>query len=217
MYFCFFFVNFQILNRELTGMNTANNANDQELWCALQKGDQLALGCIFDKYVYVLYSYGAQITKDYPLIEDCIQDVFVELWQRHASLSETTSIKFYLFKSLRRRILRRLNQQQPVMSTNSAFREEIIFSYETQLIAQQASEENQQKLSRVLNALSEKQKKVIFLKYYDKLSYEEIAKIMSMDTKAVYDLVYHSIKTLKKHFQKAVLTLLYILASSLFV
>lgn len=193
-----------------------NSTSDPELWHALQKGDPSALGCIFDKYVYVLYSYGAQITKDYALIEDCIQDVFVELWQRHAALTYTTSIKFYLFKSLRRRILRKLNQQRSFAVTNTPPEEEVVFSYETQLIQQQSSEENQQKLLHVLNTLSEKQKKVIFLKYYDKLSYEEIAKIMSMDVKAVYDLVYHSIKTLKKHFQKAVLTLLFFLASSLF-
>lgn len=197
-------------------MKRFNSTSDQALWRALQKGDSSALGCIFDRYVYVLYSYGAQIIKDYALIEDCIQDVFVELWQRHAALSDTTSIKFYLFKSLRRRILRKLRQQRPFVTTHPTPREEVVFSYETQLIQRQSSEENKQKLLHVLNALSEKQKKVIFLKYYDKLSYEEIAEIMSMDIKAVYDLVYHSIKTLKKHFQKAVLTLLYFLASSLF-
>lgn len=197
-------------------MKRINSTSDQVLWRALQKGDRSALGCIFDRYVYVLYSYGAQITKDYALIEDCIQDVFVELWQRHASLSDTTSIKFYLFKSLRRRILRKRSQQRSFAVATSTPREEIVFSYETQLIQRQSSEENKQKLLHVLKALSEKQKKVIFLKYYDKLSYEEIADIMSMDIKAVYDLVYHSIKTLKKHFQKAVLTLLFFLASSLF-
>lgn len=180
--------------------------NDLEVWTALKIGDEKALGYIFDKYVYVLYSYGAKITTDKTLVEDCIQDTFIELWQRHTSLGNTSCIKYYLFKSLRRRIIRKLKQKQKFTTSpleeNSIRFDDMVFSYETQLINQQTSDENREKLVQVLDALSEKQKKIIFLKFYDKLSYEEIADIMSLNIKAVYDLVYHTMKAIKKNFQK---------------
>ena len=187
-------------------MKASKYTNDQALWAALKKGDEHALGGIFDKYVYVLYHYGIKINNDEALVEDCIQDVFLELWQRSASLSDTSSVKYYLFTCLRRRILRKLHQHRP-MTVLSEEDLAVTFSYETQLLEQQTSEENQEKLKRALEMLSEKQRKVIFLKFYDKLSYEEIADIMSLSVKAVYDLMYHSIKAMKKHFQKVCLFL----------
>lgn len=187
-------------------MQESKHTDDQVLWAALKEGNEHALGGIFDKYVYVLYHYGIKINNDDALVEDCIQDIFLELWQRRASLSNTSSVKYYLFTCLRRRILRKLCQYRP-MTTLAEEDLAPTFSYETQLLEQQTSEENQEKLKQVLELLSEKQRKVIFLKFYDKLSYEEIADIMSLSVKAVYDLVYHSIKAMKKHFQKACLFL----------
>ena len=190
--------------------------NDQVLWAALRKGDERALGRIFDKYIYVLYNYGIKINKDHALVEDCIQDVFMELWQRQAALSPTSSVKYYLFRCLRRRIYRKLNQDHHFLTSPLEEDHNITFSYEAELIAQQTSEENREKLKQVLDTLSEKQKKVIFLKFYDRLSYEEIAVIMSISVKAVYDLVYHTIKTLRKHFHKVTLVLSALMASSVF-
>lgn len=186
--------------------------HDLALWSALKKGDKQAVGNLFDKYVFLLYNYGLKIVDDYGLIEDSIQDVFMELWKRRTALSHPPSVKHYLFKSLRRRIYRKLNQQNRF--TNYASEEQITdaygvtFSYEAQLIIQQTTEENQEKLRQVMDTLSEKQKTVIFLKFYDRLSYEEIAAVMSLSVKAVYDLMYHTIKALRKHFQKAYLLLL---------
>lgn len=53
----------------------------------------------------MLYRYGFQYTKDKALIKDAIQDLFVELRQKRKRLSHTTSIKLYLYKSIRRKIL----------------------------------------------------------------------------------------------------------------
>jgi RNA polymerase sigma-70 factor (ECF subfamily) len=52
--------------------------NDPELWNAFRQGDEQAFAQIYRNYVKVLYRYGLKITPDTSLIEDCIQDLFVE-------------------------------------------------------------------------------------------------------------------------------------------
>ncbi len=37
-------------------------------------------------YVYVLYNYGRKIINDKDLVEDCIEDLFFELWESKEKL-----------------------------------------------------------------------------------------------------------------------------------
>ena len=85
-----------------------SNLDDTELWELLRDGDRNALNEIYHQNIDVLYSYGAKITSDNGLVEDSIQEVFITVWEKRHKLKETTSIKFYLFKSLKRRIFRNL-------------------------------------------------------------------------------------------------------------
>src|SRR5690349_5954376 len=73
---------------------------------SFKKGDKAAFASIYKEYVRSLLSYGYKVTSNRSLIEDSIQDLFVELWQNRERISETTSIKFYLFQALRYKINR---------------------------------------------------------------------------------------------------------------
>ncbi len=57
-------------------------------------------------YAPDLLNYGRKVTHDVALIEDSIHDLFIELWQSRANLTDTNSIKLYLVRSLRNKINR---------------------------------------------------------------------------------------------------------------
>src|SRR3712207_1381315 len=88
--------------------------SDTELWQAFKKGDEEAFDYIFEKHVHILYNYGRKFTPVSEIIEDCVQDLFVEVWEKKKLISDTDSIKFYLFKSLRLRIIRRLVKESKI-------------------------------------------------------------------------------------------------------
>ena len=92
--------------------STSPDEVDFIVWTSLKQGNRKALDYIFEKYIRLLYAYGGKIWKDGAFIEDSIQDVFVELWNRREKLSATNNIKFYLLTSLRRRIVRKLSNEQ---------------------------------------------------------------------------------------------------------
>jgi RNA polymerase sigma factor (sigma-70 family) len=187
------------------------------IWQAFKAGDEEAFNHIFNKYARFLFNYGDKIAQNEALVEDCIQELFIELWEKKAGLGEVNSIKYYLIKSLQRKILRKLAKNREVFAETDSdlhIQAELIdFPYESQLIQLQTTLEQQEKLQKALNLLSEKQRQVLFLKYYDQLGYEEIALVMSSNVKTIYDLIYQALKSLKKIFNKGILILLYLILS----
>ncbi|CAG4990915.1 hypothetical protein DYBT9275_00639 [Dyadobacter sp. CECT 9275] len=90
-------------------MNTTDSfgkwCTEQQLWGAVRQGDEHAFTVVFERYHGILYNYGSKLTADTALIEDAIQDVFIDIWRLRAGLTENiSSIKFYLYRALRRRI-----------------------------------------------------------------------------------------------------------------
>jgi DNA-directed RNA polymerase specialized sigma24 family protein len=106
-------LNNRALLHSLTTLMVTKSADQTDAesayWIAFKEGSRPALNFIFERYATLLYSYGASITKDSALVADCIQDIFFELWNKRESVAgDVKFIKFYLIKSLRRKIVRRL-------------------------------------------------------------------------------------------------------------
>ena len=184
---------------------------EAQLWQEFRTGNQQAFDYIFEKYIRLLYSYGHKLTAKATLVEDCIQDLFVELWEKKHLLSSTNSIKYYLFKSLRRKLIRALEKERHVLG-QVAFQEDypfdITFSHEAQLISNQITEAQYQGLTEALTTLSKRQKEVIYLRYFSNLSYEEVAAIMGLNLNSTYKIVSKAIHTLKQHLRLPVALLL---------
>lgn len=90
--------------------------NDLHHWNAFRKGSKSAFTAVYHRHVDALYHYGERLTADKALIEDCIQDLFAELWTRQAELPAVQTVKFYLFKALKRKIARKQTQQARLLS-----------------------------------------------------------------------------------------------------
>src|SRR5882762_8653987 len=81
-------------------------ADDSELWDLFRDGDEVAYTRLIKKYSKPLFNYGYRICQDRDFLKDCIQDVFLELWNRRLRINSTPAVKWYLFKAVRLRIFR---------------------------------------------------------------------------------------------------------------
>ena len=79
---------------------------DIQNWDGLRKGNAHSLEWIYSRYFRLLYNYGRKVSAESKSVEDAIHDVFVDLWRFRENLSPTTSVRFYLYRSLRRRLVR---------------------------------------------------------------------------------------------------------------
>lgn len=175
---------------------------DSVVWSAFKSGDRKAFDYIFQKHIKLLYAYGSKITKDQNLVEDCIQDLFVELWQKREVLSDVGSIKFYLLKGLRRRVIRRVNSDKKVVAHDEDILQKYSdpeFPLEFKMIEEQMALERRANLLRALSLLSKRQREAIYLKFYEKISYEQLADIMNLGIKSAYNIIGKAIDTLRKH------------------
>jgi RNA polymerase sigma factor (sigma-70 family) len=180
--------------------SSVNTHSDAYLWKRLKRGDREAVSIIFDQYILLLYSYGHKFTSNREVVEDCIQDLFAEIWEKHARLGDTDTIKFYLFKSLRRRILRCIKQAQQ-WEVHDKVDHDITFSQEDKIISQQLREEQIRRLNEALSRLTRRQKEALYLKFYNRFSYDEIAEVMSLNKRTVYNLISQAIHSLQKELK----------------
>ncbi|MTI29285.1 RNA polymerase sigma factor, partial [Xanthovirga aplysinae] len=132
-----------------------------------------------------------------------IQDLFIEIRHSRERLSETTSIKYYLFKSIRRKILNKKKKTQSIFVSVEAFQGydfAFSLSYEHKLVAQQLEEEKVCLLNKAIQKLTIRQREAIYYYFYEGLSYLEIMDLMEMENvKSVRNLIYKALNILRKY------------------
>ena len=176
--------------------------SDKDLWDLIKKGNKKAFDYLYQQNVRGLYYFGFKITQDKGLVEDCIQEVFINIWNSRQSIQIEHSAKHYLLLSLRRLLLRKLKNAQKLVASSDNLEEiqrfEVEISIETAWIQEEMKKGSSQKLKKAINQLSNREKEAIYLRYYENVSYEEIASIMGIGIKAVYKVVHSGIKKLRQ-------------------
>jgi RNA polymerase sigma factor (sigma-70 family) len=174
---------------------------DQELWKEFKGGCEQAFSYIFHKHYSFLYNYGAKLTSDKDLIKDSIQELFIILWESRSRLGDTMSIKFYLLKSFRRHVIRTLTASNKYVDKSHLlenYRFEMVSSYERELIESQSCLEQQEHLQEALSRLSPRQKEVVYLKFYENMSYHEITELTSLNYQSVRNYIHQAIQALRR-------------------
>lgn len=178
--------------------------NDSTLWENFKRGDESSFALIFRTHYQAIFNYGLKLNKDRDLVEDCVQELFLELWKNRNSLGSTDQIKPYLLKSARRKIIKKINQDSKFKKLFSnilpkeEYAFEIVLSPENQVISQQISEEKILKAQSLLDTLPPRQKEILYLLFYQEMSYEEIAKIMDINYQSARNLVHRALKLLRE-------------------
>ncbi|WP_424495336.1 RNA polymerase sigma factor [Salinimicrobium sp. GXAS 041] len=180
--------------------NEYHTLADSDLWMAFCDDDRGALEEIYYRHIDLLYSYGAKITSNNALVEDCIQEVFITLWEKRKKLQSTTSIKFYLFKSLKRRIFRKLKESQRLGFRYDFSDPYLATTFKNDPGRVELDEHTIRKINDSFNKLTNRQKEIVYLRFYAQLDFQEIAAVMELSVKATYKLQARAIQRLRENF-----------------
>jgi RNA polymerase sigma-70 factor (ECF subfamily) len=190
--------------------------DDRFLWDNLRQGNKEAFEVIYRKYVNHLFNYGVHVFMDRALVEDAIQDVFLYVWRKHASLGETDSIRFYLCRSLKREIVRKLKSENRFVSS-VLVEKQTYDSVETDIISRQVTEQNEAVLSRAIESLPQRQREIIVHRFYGNLSAEEISSKMSLSIDSTYTLLSRAVRELRKNIRPTCVSIIAVACLSIFV
>jgi len=172
---------------------------NQLLWKSFLQGNKEALATIFLLFHDDLFRYGLKLAGKYDLVEDSLQDLFLQLWKNRQNLRPVDNLKPYLFKSFRNHIIDNIELQNPVVHIEIDFEHpfEVTYSPEDFIIQQQVSEENQFKIAEALNNLSSRQREAIYLRYFEDLDFDMIAIIMDMNVQSVRNTLHRGLQSLR--------------------
>lgn len=179
---------------------------ESRLWERFKIGDEQAFIDIYNSHVRLLFNYGMKFSKDRDLIQDCIQDFFLYLREKRERLGRTTSIKFYLLRSFRRRLFVYLDKEtkhnKQTVDTNE-FHLELIDCNINDMIDGEAKADLVAKMNKVMNHLGQKEREALFFYYYQGLSYQEIAEVLGFThVSSARRLIYTALDNLRVKLRK---------------
>lgn len=176
-----------------------DNIDTELLWKLFLDGDNSSLEKIYRLYFDELFHYGNKWLNNPNFTEDIIQDLFVKLIRTREHLSQTTSIKFYLFRSFRTLALDKIKTEKKFLTIDEPGDElfAVQLTPEHRLINKEEYELIKEKLSVALSALTPRQREALFLRYSEGFSYAEVSEMMELTTKSTYKLMARAIEALK--------------------
>ncbi len=172
---------------------------DGFLWQQFKAGDENAFYLLYDHYVEELFSFGGSFTKDLELVKDCIHDLFLDLYKYRKQLSDTNNIRFYLFRSLRRKIYREQKKISSLLNDEDILSEQAdkVPAFENTIIQEEISAENHRLLLKAMKSLTFRQQKALSLRFEQDLSYPDIANLLDISVESTRTIVYRALKVLR--------------------
>ena len=174
---------------------------EKAVWDGIRKGETDALKELYDGFFGSLYSYGMRMTGSASDTEDAIHELFLDIWKYRERLSDTTSIKFYLFRSLRRKIYKSSQLLEKEVTPDESHWNKLSnseHSVEKKLISDENEMERSMLLQQHLDKLSERQRETLLLRFYGDLSFQEIAEMMDINEQSARNLVTRALDFLRK-------------------
>ncbi|SDE03675.1 RNA polymerase sigma factor, sigma-70 family [Dyadobacter soli] len=194
----------------MTSGGNSSQFRDTRLWKELVQGSDQALAELMRLHFKGLLNYGFKFVKDEAFVKDCIQEVFIDLWHCRERVTEPAHVKAYLLVSLRRKIAR--NRRQLNSNTLAPLSDEYAFSIEFSpewwMINEETLARKAQVISEMLDALPTRQREVIYLKYYQGLSREEISTMLDITPQTVSNLLQMAYGQIRKRFSPSVINAL---------
>lgn len=190
-------------------MKEYRKTTDKELWTNFRNGNKESFELLYIKYIDTLYRYGMQFTTNSALVEDAIHDVYVRLYNERHRLKDEVNPKFFLFTCLKnhlRNLLRHeLFFERVVLEDN----EYLVPTGEDSVINSILQQEIKEKVAQVLNVLTDRQREIMYYKYIEELSIEEIAKLMDINYHSVQNMIQRSMKRIREAFPLIIIFIIF--------
>ena len=181
-----------------------------EVWMQFKSGDPKAFSKIYEEFIDNLFAYGSKITTDRELLKDCIQDVFYNLYRYNIQLNHPEYLEFYLFRSLRNILIRKLgkSRKETFLAADGMVQFDLKFQAEQDHPDVEFDEIQLKTLLQILGTLDSEKRELLFLKFYTGLNYAEIGQLLGINPDTAKRQVYRLLNFLRMRYGKQLLQLL---------
>lgn len=178
-------------------------------WRLFLSGDNDSYSWIYNTYIQILYRYGLSFTSESEIIKDCIQEVFTSLYKNRDRLITPENIKVYLFVSLKNCLIRTLYKESLY---DHELPSQVQFSLEPtveeKFIDNEQYDCQQKMIKEILALLTPRQKEIIYYRFIQELSMDEICILMDMNYQSAQNLIQRSLKKIRQNYNSVEVFLL---------
>jgi len=162
-----------------------------------QSGDVTAFENLFQQYKNLVFKNAYLITGSREEAEDVLQEVFVSVWRSRLTFnSNKGKLTTWLHKiTINRCLERKRKKKLPFVSLEKVDLPQTQSSDEV-LVSRQEYE----RLIEVMNSLDIKHRVVLVLRYFNDMSYEEIAQTVGVPLGTVKSRINQALKLLRRQF-----------------
>jgi len=182
-------------------MSNTLSTKEQEWIEGLNRGEDSALRQIFDQYYKYLVVTAFNYVHDNSKAKDLAQDVFVELWKKREKITITSSLKFYLRRSVINKALNFIKSQK-----RFDFGEEALdnnwTSNETSVEKKLEGDDLQAVINAAIDSLPDRCRTIFNLSRFENLSHKEIAAQLDISTKTIENQMTKALKVIRAAVEK---------------
>jgi RNA polymerase sigma-70 factor (ECF subfamily) len=156
---------------------------DRELYLKLREGDEKAFQVLFRKYYQAMCHFANQFLTDREVAEEIVQEMFVKIWEKRQVLNIETSVKHYLFRSVRNHCLNQIQHEKIKKQYAQKVKESAIlevnpddYFLEIDLV---------KRIEKSINSLPPKRREIFRLSREQGMKYKEIAETLDISVKTV--------------------------------
>lgn len=150
--------------------------DEKQIARCIAAGDREALAELYCNYQRTLFNYLLQLTPDYGLAEEILQDTLVAVWKSAYRFEGRSSLKTWLIGIARRQAHNTLRQRQLPLSDETELEGLVAKDPEPEAftLASFARDE----LAAAFRELAPLHREVLVLVFVQELSYQEVASIL---------------------------------------
>ena len=181
-------------------LHLTDTLDDFALWINLKDGNEKAFSMLFQRYFLPLVQYGNSFIPFPEKVQDCVQDVFTDIWIYRHKLSNDVVVKAYLLACVRKRITRTQARDRIFRFSKTVESIDFLFDFsiEQDLIADETSAAKVQQINQLINDLPSRQKEALYLRYTQNLSVEQIAITLDINYQSANNLLHRALLSLRK-------------------
>ena len=151
---------------------------------------------LFNSHYSELCSYANMFLKDLDAAEEIVQDLFVKFWENRESIKIASSVRSYLFTSVRNSCLnfiKHLKIEESYKKHNELERESGSVTVDEEF----EGSELEMQIRKAIDKLPPERKKVFIMSRFEGLKYREIAEKSGISIKTVENQMGKAIKFLR--------------------
>ncbi len=155
--------------------------------------DKASFEALFRKFFPALMAFSLKYLPDEDDAREVVHNVFINLWDKRATLDASQSLKSYLFTAVHNRSLNVLRDRRKFSDEDMPE-----LSSEENVHAQMESVELEEHINAVIAGLPDKCREIFELNRFDGLKYGEIAEKLGISVKTVENQMSKALRILRE-------------------